>query len=63
MEIKQIALSPDGNYIYAVDAEGKLWFAPTREPHITNLGVIAVKPDWKQIAAPAKPRFLSGPPK
>ena len=29
MELKQIALSPDGIYIYALDAAGGLWVAMT----------------------------------
>jgi hypothetical protein len=54
MELKQIAISPDGFYIYALDEKGKLWAAPTKVPG--QNGGLAVAPNWTQIKAPPKPQ-------
>jgi hypothetical protein len=54
MELKQIALSPDGMFIYALDANGRLWFAQTRLPSATGGGGLAINPTWTPIAPPPK---------
>lgn len=51
MQLMQIAISPDGAYIYALDVTGALWAARTKIEGFDG-GGMAVKPEWIPIAPP-----------
>ena len=50
MELKQISLSIDGNYLYALDVEGRLWVAATHDPGHGR--TIATHPKWERVEGP-----------
>jgi hypothetical protein len=56
MKVKQIALSPDGSHIYAVDEQGGVWVAAqtpmTGKP--ANSWGPNLKPNWEKVASPLK---------
>jgi hypothetical protein len=51
MQLTQIALSPDGAYIYAIDVHGRLWFARTRVEGFDG-GAMDPRPQWIPIELP-----------
>ena len=51
MQLVQIAISPDGAYIYALDAHGGLWAARTRIEGFDG-GGMATSPVWMRIEPP-----------
>jgi hypothetical protein len=51
MQLMQIAISPDGAYIYALDVQGALWAARTKIEGFDG-GAMAVSPVWMQITPP-----------
>jgi len=51
MQLTQIAISPDGAYIYALDAQGSLWAARTRIEGFDG-GGMATSPVWMRIEPP-----------
>jgi hypothetical protein len=54
MKLVQIALSPDGAYIYALDVHGDLWAARTRIEGFDG-GGMATSPQWMRIQSPPEP--------
>jgi hypothetical protein len=54
MQLTQIAISPDGAYIYALDVEGRLWAARTRVEGFDG-GGMATSPQWMRITLPPIP--------
>jgi hypothetical protein len=51
MQLMQIAISPDGAFIYALDVQGALWAARTRVEGFDG-GAMATSPQWMQIQPP-----------
>jgi hypothetical protein len=51
MKLAQIALSPDGAYIYALDTDGELWAARTRVEGFDGGGMQS-SPTWTRIQLP-----------
>jgi hypothetical protein len=51
MQLIQIALSPDGAYIYALDLTGALWAARTRVEGFDG-GAMNMRPEWTRIEPP-----------
>lgn len=51
MQLIQIAISPDGAYIYALDSQGSLWAARTRIEGFDG-GGMATSPVWMRIEPP-----------
>jgi len=51
VQLIQIALSPDGAYIYALDVQGCLWAARTRIEGFDG-GGMATSPQWMRIELP-----------
>ena len=51
MQLMQIAISPDGAYIYALDVQGVLWAARTRIEGFDG-GGMATSPTWIKIDPP-----------
>ena len=51
MQLMQIAISPDGAYIYALDLHGTLWAARTRIEGFDG-GGMATSPVWMRIEPP-----------
>jgi hypothetical protein len=54
MQLMQIAISPDGAYIYALDVQGALWFARTRVEGFDG-GGIDPAPTWVPVRLPPEP--------
>jgi hypothetical protein len=51
MQLMQIAISPDGAYIYALDVQGGLWAARKRVEGFDG-GAMATSPVWMRIELP-----------
>jgi hypothetical protein len=51
MQLMQIAISPDGAYIYALDVQGGLWAARTRVEGFDG-GAMSTNPAWMRIEPP-----------
>lgn len=49
MKLVQIAFSPDGNDLYALDDSGKLWVASVKDPASK---LRALRPDWNPVKLP-----------
>jgi hypothetical protein len=59
MQLMQIAITPDGAYIYALDVQGRLWAARTRIEGFDG-GGMATNPEWMRIQTP--PESIPGEP-
>ncbi|MDB4981503.1 MAG: hypothetical protein JWM82_2255 [Myxococcales bacterium] len=51
MQLMQIAISPDGAYIYALDVQGALWVARTRVEGFDG-GAMDAAPTWVPVKPP-----------
>ena len=51
MQFLQIAIAPDGSYIYALDTQGALWAGRTRVEGFDG-GGMDWAPDWVKIKLP-----------
>jgi len=54
MQLIQIAITPDGSYIYALDVHGALWAARTRVEGFDG-GGLETRPQWVRIENPPVP--------
>jgi hypothetical protein len=54
MQLMQIAISPDGAYIYALDVQGALWAARTKIEGFDG-GAMDPKPQWIPMQTPPDP--------
>jgi hypothetical protein len=51
MQLIQLAFTPDGAYVYAIDVQGTLWAARTRVEGFDG-GAMTTSPNWVRIEPP-----------